>query len=326
MDYCTLGQTELRVSRLCLGTMSYGSPEWRPWVLEAADGEEFIKLAWKHGINFFDTANMYSRGLSEEMLGRAIRKLPCRREEVVIGTKVFYSMTDDPSDGGLSRTKIMKEVDDSLRRLQTDYIDLYQIHRWDDDTPIDETLEAMNELVRAGKVRYLGASSMFAWQLAKALHIADRSGWARFVSMQNHYNLIYREEEREMVPLCIDENVSIIPWSPMARGFLAGTADRSGARRTLRARTDTIAQEMYYQECDFVIAERVASVAKQRACSPSQVALAWLLGRPGVTAAVIGATKTRHLDDAVGALGVELSAEECSFLGELYSPHPILGY
>lgn len=326
MNYCTLAQTDLRVSRLCLGTMSYGSSEWRPWVLGASEGEKLIKLAWEHGINFFDTANMYSRGMSEEILGRAIRDIACRREEIVIATKVFFSMTDDPHDGGLSRTKIMKEFEASLRRLQTDYIDLLLIHRWDDDTPIEETLGALHELVTAGKVRYLGASSMFAWQFAKALHIAERNGWSRFVSMQNHYNLIYREEEREMIPLCIDENVNIIPWSPMARGFLAGTPHRSGRGRTLRAQTDAIAHDMYYEDCDFAIAERVAAVAHERACSPSQVALAWVLGRPGVIAPVIGVTKPTHLEEAAAALDVELSVEECRLVEELYRPHPILGH
>jgi aryl-alcohol dehydrogenase-like predicted oxidoreductase len=326
MEYVNLGRTGLKVSRICLGTMTYGTPAWREWVLPEEESRPFIKRALELGINFFDTADMYSNGLSEEILGRALRDFAAQREEVVIATKVFFPTGPGPNDRGLSRKHIMAAIDASLRRLGTDYVDLYQIHRWDAETPIEETLEALHDIVKAGKARYIGASSMYAWQFAKALYTADRHGWTRFVSMQNHYNLIYREEEREMIPLCRAEGIAIIPWSPLARGFLAGnrTPDRSG--ETTRARTDAFAHTMYYQENDFAIVDRVVELAKQRGVAPAQIALAWLLHQPGVTAPIIGASKMAHLEQAVAALDIQLSAEERTTLEELYRPHPVLGH
>ena len=326
MEYVNLGRTGLKVSRICLGTMTYGTPAWREWVLPEEESRPFIKRALELGINFFDTADMYSNGLSEEILGRALRDFAARREEVVIATKVFFPTGPGPNDRGLSRKHIMAAIDASLRRLGTDYVDLYQIHRWDAETPIEETLEALHDIVKAGKALYIGASSMYAWQFAKALYVADLHGWTRFVSMQNHYNLIYREEEREMIPLCRAEGIAIIPWSPLARGFLAGnrTTDRSG--ETTRARTDAFAHTMYYQENDFAIVDRVVELAKQRGVAPAQIALAWLLHQPGVTAPIIGASKMAHLEQAVAALDIQLSAEERTYLEELYRPHPVLGH
>ena len=325
MDYVRLGSTGLKVSRLCLGCMTYGSSTWRPWVLDEEPSRPFIKRALEHGINFFDTANMYSLGASEEIVGRALKDY-AKRHEVVIATKVYNKMGEGPNDRGLSRKHIFDQIDASLRRLGTDYVDLYQIHRWDHETPIEETLDALNDVVRAGKARYIGASSMFAWQLARALHISERSGWARFVSMQNHYNLIYREEEREMIPLCRAEGVGLIPWSPLARGFLAGnrTADKAGD--TTRARTDDIAHRMYYQPDDFAVAERVQQVARDHARKPAQIALAWLLSRPGLTAPIIGASRMEQLDDAVAALEIKMSDDEMKALEEPYRPHPVLGH
>lgn len=326
MEYVNLGRTGLKVSRICLGTMTYGTPAWREWVLPEEESRPFIRRALELGINFFDTADMYSNGLSEEILGRALRDFAVRREEVVIATKVFFPTGEGPNDRGLSRKHIMAAIDASLRRLGTDYVDLYQIHRWDAETPIEETLEALHDIVKAGKALYIGASSMYAWQFAKALYVADLHGWTRFVSMQNHYNLIYREEEREMIPLCRAEGIAIIPWSPLARGFLAGnrTPDRSG--ETTRARTDTFAHTMYYQENDFAIADRVVELAKRRGVAPAQIALAWLLHQPGITAPIIGASKMAHLEQAVAALDIQLSAEERTYLEELYRPHPVLGH
>ncbi len=326
MEYVNLGRTGLKVSRICLGTMTYGTPAWREWVLPEEESRPFIQRALELGINFFDTADMYSNGLSEEILGRALRDFAARREEVVIATKVFFPTGPGPNDRGLSRKHIMAAIDASLRRLGTDYVDLYQIHRWDTETPIEETLEALHDIVKAGKALYIGASSMYAWQFARALYVADLHGWTRFVSMQNHYNLIYREEEREMIPLCRAEGIAIIPWSPLARGFLAGnrTPDRSG--ETTRARTDTFAHTMYYQDNDFAIADRVADLARRRGVAPAQIALAWLLHQPGVTAPIIGASKMGHLEQAVAALDIQLSAEERTYLEELYRPHPVLGH
>ena len=325
MEYVRLGNTGLKVSRLCLGCMTYGSPNWRAWVLPEADSRPFYKRAIEHGINFFDTADVYSLGVSEEITGRALKDF-AKRHEVVIASKVHGKMGDAPNDKGLSRKHIFDSIDASLRRLGTDYVDLYQIHRWDNETPIEETLDALDDVVRAGKARYIGASSMFAWQFSRALQVSARNGWTRFVSMQNHYNLVYREEEREMIPLCRSEGVGLIPWSPLARGFLAGnrTPDKSGA--TARAKTDDFARDMYYQPDDFAVAERVQAVAKKLGRKPMQVALAWVAGRPGVTAPIVGASKIEHLDDAVGALDLKLDAADVKALEEPYKPHPVLGH
>jgi aryl-alcohol dehydrogenase (NADP+) len=324
MDYVNLGRTGLKVSRICLGCMSYGSPQWRDWVLSEEDGRPFIRRALEMGINFFDTADMYSRGVSEEVLGRALADFT-RREEVVVATKVFFPMSDGPNDRGLSRKHITESIDASLRRLRMDYVDLYQIHRWDPTTPIEETLSALNDLVRAGKVRYLGASSMYAWQFAKALYLADLHGWTRFSSMQNHYNLVYREEEREMLPLCRAEGIGVIPWSPLARGFLAGKR-RRGEEDTRRGKADSFAHDLYYQPEDFDVVDRVVALAEQRGVKPAQIALAWLLHQPGLTAPIVGATRMEHLEDAVAALEIRLDEEERKSLEEPYRPHPVLGH
>jgi aryl-alcohol dehydrogenase (NADP+) len=305
--------------------MTYGTSKWRPWVLDEEASRPFIKRALEHGINFFDTADIYSLGVSEEVVGRALKDF-AKRHEVVIATKVYNKMGEAPNDRGLSRKHIFDSIDASLRRLQVDHVDLYQTHRWDHETPIEETLEALNDVVRAGKARYIGASSMYAWQFAKALHASERNGWARFVSMQNHYNLVYREEEREMIPLCRDQGVGLIPWSPLARGFLAGNRTRDKSGSTVRARTDDFAQQLYYQPDDFTVAERVQEVAREHSRKPTQIALAWLLSRAGMTAPIIGASKMEHLDDAVAALGVKLSEEDAKRLEEPYRPHPVLGH
>ncbi len=325
MDYIRLGKTGLKVSRLCLGAMTYGTPEWRPWVLDEDASRPFITRALEHGINFFDTADMYSRGASEQVLGRALKDF-ARRDQVVIATKAFYATGDGPNDRGLSRTHLFDAIDGSLRRLGTDYVDLYQIHRFDYDTPIAETLEALHDIVKSGKARYIGASSMFGWQFMKMLATADTHGWTRFVSMQNHYNLVYREEEREMLPLCREEGIGVIPWSPLARGFLAGNRRGDQRGETVRAQTDDFAHQMYYAETDFTIADRAAEIARRRGVKPTQVALAWLLAKPGVTAPIVGASKLAHLDEAVAALELRLDAEELAFLEEPYQPHPILGH
>jgi aryl-alcohol dehydrogenase (NADP+) len=324
MDYVRLGASGLKVSRICLGCMTYGTPRWRPWVLEAAEGRPFIRRAIEHGINFFDTADAYSLGVSEEFLGRALKEF-IGREQAVIATKLYYPVGTGPNDRGLSRKHIMHAVDASLQRLGVDYIDLYQIHRYDAETPIEETLGALHDIVKAGKVRYLGASSMAAWQFARMLYVADRHAFTRFVSMQNHYNLVYREEEREMLPLCREEGIGIIPWSPLARGFLAGNRRKSESGETVRAQTDEFARELYFTDPDFTVAERTVELAKKLGVQPAQVALAWLLARPGVTAPIVGASKLSHLDEAVEALSVRLSAEDQAFLEEPYQPHPVLG-
>jgi len=305
--------------------MTYGTPEWREWVLDEDQSRPFIKRALELGINFFDTANAYSLGVSEEITGRALKDF-ARRDEVVIASKVFFPMGDKPNQGGLSRVHILHAVEDSLRRLGTDYIDLYQIHRWDPHTSIEETLEALHDLVKSGKVRYIGASSMYAWQFSKSLYVADLHGWTRFISMQNHYNLVYREEEREMMPLCLSEGIGVIPWSPLARGFLSGNRTREEWGVTSRAKTDDFAHQMYYQESDFTVVERVEVVADKKGVSPSQIALAWLLHQPGVTAPIIGASKMPHLEENVAALDIELSTEELNSLQEPYTPHPVLGH
>ncbi|HEX2454238.1 MAG TPA: aldo/keto reductase [Vicinamibacterales bacterium] len=322
MQYVNLGRSGLKVSRICLGTMTYGDPNWRPWVLTEEAGRPFIKRALEHGINFFDTADMYSRGVCEEILGRAVRDF-AKRDAVVIATKLFNPMSDDPNDRGLSRKHVMASIDNSLRRLGTDYVDLYQIHRWDDTTPIEETLRALHDVVRSGKARYIGASSSFSWQFAKALYLADLHGWTRFVSMQNHYNLVYREEEREMMPLCREEGIGVIPWSPLARGFLAGNRSATERDATSRAKTDTIAHQLYYAESDFRIVDRVVEVAGRRGVSPAQIALAWVLRQPGVTAPIVGASKMEQLEQAIAALDIALTDDECRQLEELYEPHRV---
>jgi 1-deoxyxylulose-5-phosphate synthase len=314
------------VSRLCLGAMTYGSKAWREWVLEEQEGRPFIKRAIEGGINFFDTADMYSDGVSEEILGRALRDFGGGRDRVVIATKVYQPMGDDPNQKGLSRKHILHSIDNSLRRLGTDYVDLYQIHRFDYETPIEETLTALHDVVRAGKARYIGASSMFAWQFAKMLYTADRLGLTRFVAMQNHYNLMYREEEREMIPLCREEGIGVIPWSPLARGFLAGNRSAKDFGETVRAKTDAYAQQMYYQPSDFAVVERLSEIAKRRGVSNARVALAWILAKPGVTAPIVGASQMRHLEDAFGALELKLEETEVRELEEPYQPHRILGH
>src|SRR6185295_2790673 len=300
MQYINLGKTGLKVSRICLGCMSYGDPsdQNRTWVLRDEDSRPFFKQALEAGINFFDTANVYSIGVSEEITGRALKDF-AKRDEIVLATKVHGQMRGDPNGKGLSRKAILTEIDHSLKRLQTDYVDLYQIHRWDYETPIEETLDALNDVVRAGKARYIGASSMYAWQFAQALAVSDRRGWARFVSMQNHYNLVYREEEREMLPLCRAEGIGVIPWSPLARGLLSGSRRAGLHGDTARAQSDGIARDLY-ADSDLDVADRVVETARRRGVPPARIALAWLLSRPGVTAPIVGATRMEHLDDAAG--------------------------
>jgi aryl-alcohol dehydrogenase-like predicted oxidoreductase len=324
MEYTNLGKTGLKVSRLCLGMMTYGSKKWREWVLEEDEARPFVKRALDAGINFFDTADMYSEGVSEEILGKTLRHFKAQRKDVVIATKVFNAMGDGPNDQGLSRKHIMDSIDASLRRLQMDHVDLYQIHRWDYATPIEETMEALHDVVKAGKARYIGASSMFAWQFTKAQYVAEQHGWTRFVSMQNHYNLVYREEEREMIPCCVDQGVGMIPWSPIARGFLS--RKRGEIDDTVRAKTDQYARSMYYRDEDFTVGERTQEIAKERGVSASQVALAWVLSKPYVTAPIIGASKMHHLEENLAALEIKLSSEEITRLEEPYQPHPILGH
>jgi 1-deoxyxylulose-5-phosphate synthase len=326
MEYVRLGSTGLKVSRICLGTMTYGSKKWREWVLEEEESRPFIRKALEAGINFFDTADMYSLGASEEVLGRALKDFGPSRDKVVLATKVFNPMGDDPNQRGLSRKHIMHAIDDSLRRLGTDYVDLYQIHRFDYSTPIEETLDALNDLVRAGKVLYIGASSMYAWQFQRMLRVSDEHGLARFVTMQNHYNLVYREEEREMIPLCRAEGVGLIPWSPLARGFLAGNRRKQDRGETVRAKTDDFAHGMYYRDSDFTVVDRVTEIAKKHGVSNAQVALAWMLLKPEVSAPIVGASKINHLEDALKALDLKLDADEIKALEEPYEPHPVLGH
>jgi aryl-alcohol dehydrogenase (NADP+) len=314
----------MKVSRLCLGTMSYGSSAWRDWVLDEQESRPFFKQALEAGINFFDTADMYSLGRSEEVTGRALRDFAVR-DEVIIATKVYNPMKEDPNARGLSRKHILDSVDASLRRLGTDYIDLYQIHRWDNETPIEETLQALDDLVRWGKVRYIGASSMYAWQFCKALYTSRLHGFSEFVSMQNQYNAVYREEEREMIPLCRDQGIALIPWSPMARGFLARSAEKQQQQETTRRQTDGLANEWYVLEQDRRIRERVLELAQSHGVKPAQIALAWLLGQPGITAPIIGATKEGHIRDAAGALELRLSEEELQYLREPYGPRQVIG-
>lgn len=322
MEYLNLGKTGLKVSRICLGCMTYGTSKWREWVLDEEAARPFFRRALEQGINFFDTANGYSLGVSEEVTGRALRDF-AKRDEIVLATKVFYNYGEKPNQGGLSRKAIMYCIDESLRRLGTDYVDLYQIHRWDASTPIEETLSALHDLVKAGKVRYIGASSMYAWQFAQSLYKSDLLGWTRFVSMQNHYNLVYREEEREMIPLCREEGIGIIPWSPLARGFLAGNRQKEGWGETVRAKTDPFAHDLYYQDSDFEIVNRLTEVARTRGVTNSQLALAWMLHKPGITSPIIGASKMFQLDEAIKATEIKLSPEEIKSLEEPYVSHPV---
>jgi aryl-alcohol dehydrogenase (NADP+) len=325
MDYVNLGRSGLKVSRICLGMMTYGTPAWREWVLPEADSRPFVQRALELGVNFFDTADMYSLGVSEEVTGRALGDF-ARREEVVVATKVYFPIGRGPNGGGLSRKHILESIDNSLRRLGMEYVDLYQIHRWDNTVPIEETMEALHDVVRAGKALYIGASSMYAWQFAKAQYTADRHGWTRFVSMQNHYNLAYREDEREMNPFCVDQGVGLIPWSPLARGFLTGRRPRETGGDTLRGQTDNYAHSMYYSDADYAVVDRLVEVAERLGVKPAQIALAWLLSRPGVVAPIIGASKMYQLEEAVAAVEVKLSDEDRGYLEEVYQPHPVLGH
>jgi aryl-alcohol dehydrogenase-like predicted oxidoreductase len=326
MEYVNLGSAGVKVSRICLGAMTYGSKRWREWVLEEEESRPFIRRALELGMNFFDTADMYSLGVSEEILGRALKEFGPSRDRLVIATKVFNAMGDDPNQRGFSRKHIHHAIDDSLRRLGTDYVDLYQIHRFDYETPIGETMEALDDVVKQGKALYIGASSMYAWQFAKMLYTADELGLTRFVTMQNHYNLIYREEEREMIPLCRDQGIGIIPWSPLARGFLAGNRRKDDYGETIRSKTDEYAQKMYYEPSDFAVVDRVTVIARRRGVGNAQVALAWVLQQPGITAPIVGASKMSHLDDAIAALSLKLDEKELKALSEPYQPHPVLGH
>jgi aryl-alcohol dehydrogenase-like predicted oxidoreductase len=325
MDYVGLGNTGLKVSRICLGCMSYGDKRWREWVITGEEARDHFAAALEAGVNFFDTADVYSTGVSEEITGRWLGEM-ASRDEVVLATKVNGPMGPGPNRRGLSRKHILEACDASLRRLKTDFIDLYQIHRWDFKTPIEETLDALDSLVRAGKVRYLGASSMAAWQFSKALYMARERGWHRFVSMQNHYNLVYREEEREMIPLCIDQGVGVIPWSPLARGLLAGNRQTGGSGETLRAKTDEFARDMYFRDSDFAVADAAAAIARERGVTPAQIACAWILQAPGVTAPIIGATKLNHVKELIAAAEIKLNKEEVAALEQPYQPHPVLGF
>jgi 1-deoxyxylulose-5-phosphate synthase len=324
MEYVNFGATGLRVSRVCLGMMSFGNNSERPWVLNEDAAEPIVRAAVEGGVIFFDTADVYSSGASEVATGRLLSKF-LARDDVVVATKVFMPMGDGENTRGLSRKHILSGIDASLRRLNMDYVDLYQIHRWDNRTPIEETMGALHEVVRAGKARYIGASSMFAWQFAKAQYTADQHGWTRFVSMQNHYNLLYREEEREMIPQCIDQGVAVIPWSPLARGVLTGNRTRAGERHTTRANTDAFGDSLY-SEADFDVVDAVVEVARERGVPPAQVALAWLLQRAGVTAPIVGATKAGHVEDALAAVKIELTGDEVRRLEERYIPHRVLGH
>lgn len=325
MEYVNLGKTGLRVSRVCLGMMGFGNDSDRAWVVDEDAAEPIVRLAVEGGVTFFDTADTYSAGASEVATGRLVGKF-LSRDESVIATKVFMPMTPGENGGGLSRKHILSAIDASLRRLDMDYVDLYQIHRWDGRTPIEETMEALHDVVRAGKARYIGASSMFAWQFATAQHVAESHRWTPFVSMQNHYNLVYREEEREMIPFCRDQGVGVIPWSPLARGMLAGNRTRSGERLTTRSGTDPFTDHLYNEPSDFDVVDRAVEVADARGVPSAQVALAWLLQRPGVTAPIVGSTRVHHIEDALAATKLELSPEEVQRLEEPYRPHPVLGH
>ncbi len=325
MQYVNLGKSGLRVSRVCLGMMGFGKSEDRPWAIGEEEAEPIVRAAVEGGITFFDTADAYNKGASEVATGRLVSKY-LTRDEAVIATKVFMPVTPGENGGGLSRKHILSGIDASLGRLGLDYVDLYQIHRWDPRTPIEETMGALHEVVRSGKARYIGASSMFSWQFAKAQHTAEKNGWTKFVSMQNHYNLIYREEEREMIPLCLDQGVGVIPWSPLARGVLAGTRTREGERSTTRSNTDSFMDYLYEQPTDYDVVESAQQVAAARGVSTPQVALAWLLGKPGVTAPIVGSTKLAHLEDALAAEELVLTGDEVAALEKPYVPHPVLGH
>jgi len=324
MNYTTLGKSGVKVSRICLGCMTYGDPNWRPWILSEEQGRPFIQRALELGISFFDTADMYSLGVSESILGRALAGVP--RDEVIVASKLYWPMGDKPNQRGLSRKHIMESIDRSLKRLNMEYVDLYQIHRYDPETPIEETLEALHDVVRAGKALYIGASSMYAWQFAKMLYTAELHGWTRFISMQNHYNLVYREEEREMIPLCREEGIGIIPWSPLARGFLAGSRNSQRSGDTVRSQTDSIADALYTNDNDFIVLDRVNELAARYGVKAVQIALAWLLHKPGVTAPIIGASKLSHLEDAVAALSIALTPDDVAYLEAPYTPHTISGH
>jgi aryl-alcohol dehydrogenase-like predicted oxidoreductase len=325
MDYVQLGSSGLRVSRICLGMMSYGDRSSRAWHLDEEAAEPIVRRAVEAGVIFSDTADMYSGGASEEITGRLLGRLVARRDDYVLATKVFYPTGAGPNDGGLSRKHVMAAIDASLRRLGTDYVDLYQVHRWDAETPVEETMAALHDVVRVGKARYIGASAMFAWQLAKAQFTAQATGHTRFVSMQDHYNLVYREEERETIPFCLDQGIGIVPYSPLARGLLAGSRERGGAGRSVRAGSDPVLAA-HYDDADFDVVDAVRAVAAKRGLPPAQIALAWLLGRPAVRATVVGATKLGHVDDAVAALDVALGDEEVARLEAPYRPHPVIGH
>ncbi len=325
MNYTNLGASGLRVSRICLGMMGFGNDSDREWVVDERAAEPIVRAAVEGGVTFFDTADAYSGGASEVATGRLVPRF-LGRDEAVVATKVFMPVGPGENGGGLGRKHILSGIDASLRRLDMDHVDLYQIHRWDPRTPIEETMEALHDVVRAGKARYIGASSMFAWQFAKAQHTAETNGWTTFVSMQNHYNLIYREEEREMIPLCLDQGVGCIPWSPLARGVLAGTRSRDGGRHTTRSSTDPFTDHLYSQPTDFDVVDAVAQVAAGRGVPPAQVALAWLLAKPGVTAPIVGSTKRQHLEDALAAEELTLSDDEVAQLEKPYVPHPVLGH
>ena len=325
VEFLPLGKSGLKVSRLCLGCMSYGSSQARPWILDEEAALPFYRQAIDAGINFFDTADLYSQGKSEEVTGRALHKLGIPREHIVIATKVFYPTGSTPNEQGTAKKHVRHAIDGSLRRLGVDHIDLYQIHRYDRTTPMEETLAALTDLIKQGKVLYIGASSMYAWELARFLHIARTNGFAQFVSMQNHYNLVYREEEREMIPFCQEENIGVIPWSPLARGFLAGNRPRAEHGETTRGKTDASARRLYYQESDYRVVDRVTDLAKKRGISNAQIALAWMLHKPAITSPIIGATKPHHLEEAVKALDVHLSDDEIKYLEEPYQPHAVLG-
>jgi len=325
MDFLPLGNSGLKVSRLCLGCMSYGSSQARPWILDEEAALPFYRQAIDAGINFFDTADLYSQGKSEEVTGRALKKLGVRREQVVIATKLFYPTGTSPNELGTSKKHIRHAIDASLRRLGVDHVDLYQIHRYDRSTPMEETLAGLTDVIRHGKVLYIGASSMYAWEFAKFLSVARANGFARFVSMQNHYNLVYREEEREMIPFCQEENIGVIPWSPLARGFLAGNRPRAEEGETTRGKTDASARRLYYQESDYRVLDRITDLAKKSGISNAQIALAWMLHKPAITSPIIGATKPHHLEEAVKALDVHLSDDEIKYLEEPYQPHAVLG-
>jgi 1-deoxyxylulose-5-phosphate synthase len=325
MKTIRLGNTGLEVSRLCLGCMSYGDPEWRPWILGEKEARSHLARAFELGFNFFDTADMYSKGVSEKVVGKLLKEL-AHREDYVLATKCFFALESGPNRGGLSRKHILAACDDSLRRLGHDYIDLYQIHRLDHRSPMEEIVDALDSLVRAGKVRYLGASSMAAWEFATLLFLADASGRNRFVSMQNHYNLVYREEEREMIPLCLDQGIGVIPWSPLARGFLAGTRHREGKGDTRRAKDDPFADDMYFRDEDWAVLDVLQDVSRRLGKKPAQVALAWMLSVPGITAPIIGTTKMEQLEELAAAADLELDADTVATLEKPYRPHPILGH